>query len=46
MAAEAGLMPFILCLANSWGIFLIMVLLGYSLVMIPKQHWRTKDIQL
>lgn len=39
LPGDYGLMTFFLSLANCWGIFLIMVLLGYSLVAIPKSHW-------
>jgi len=33
---DTNLMIFIKSIANSWGILLIMILLGYSLVTIPR----------
>jgi hypothetical protein len=39
-AEEMGLILFLKCLATMWGMFLLMVLLGYSLVEIPKTMWK------
>ena len=41
MAKELGLIMFSKSMANAFGITLIIVLLGYSLVAIPKAHMRT-----
>lgn len=35
-----GLIVFLKCLATIWGMLLLMVLLGYALVEIPKTMWR------
>ncbi|KRX05631.1 hypothetical protein PPERSA_09771 [Pseudocohnilembus persalinus] len=43
LEGEYGLINFFKSLANCWGIFLIMILLGYSLVLVPKAHWRTTN---
>lgn len=40
---DTNLLLFLKSAANCWGILIIMVLLGYSLVAIPKAHWRTTD---
>lgn len=36
---EMGLITFLKCLAMIWGLFLLMVLMGYALVEIPKTLW-------
>lgn len=38
-----GLMIFLKCLASMWGMLLLMVFLGYSLVEIPKTMWLHSD---
>ncbi len=38
-----GLITFLKCLATIWGILLLIVLMGYSLVEIPKTMWRNAD---
>lgn len=43
LPGQYDLMTFIKSAANCWGIFLIMVLLGYGLVNIPQSHWRTTN---
>ena len=40
---EMGLIIFLKCLATMWGMLLLMVLLGYSLVEVPKTMWRNAD---
>ncbi len=37
---EMGLITFLKCLATSWGMLLLMMLMGYSLVEVPKTLWR------
>ena len=43
---DTNLITFLKSLANCWGIFIIMSLLGYSLVAIPMAHWRTTDLNV
>ena len=38
-----GLFTYLKCLATSWGVLLLVVLMGYSLVEIPKTMWRNAD---
>ena len=38
-----GLFTLLKCLATSWGILLLIILLGYSLVEIPKTLWQNAD---
>lgn len=33
-------------LSNCWGLFLIIVLLGYGLVVIPRSFWQSGDLEL
>lgn len=40
-----GLITFLKCLATIWGLFLLMVLMGYALVEIPKTLWNNSDPQ-
>lgn len=40
---EMGLITFLKCLAMIWGLFLLMVLMGYALVEIPKTIWNNSD---
>ena len=40
---ETNLNLFLKSAANSWGMFILMLLIGYSIVAIPKAHWRTTD---
>ena len=37
---EMGLLLYLKCLAMIWGMFLLIILLGYSLVEIPRTMWR------
>jgi len=39
-----GLIIFLKCLASMWGMLLLMVFLGYSLVEIPKTLWHHSDV--
>jgi len=45
-AREYGLLTFFKALANSYGVFLIIGLLGYSLVNIPRAQMRTATFDL
>jgi len=38
-----GLITFLKCLATIWGLFLLMILMGYALVEIPKTLWNNAD---
>lgn len=38
-----GLIIFLKCIATIWGMLLLMILLGYSLVEIPKTMWRNAE---
>jgi hypothetical protein len=40
VGSEMGLIVFLKCLATMWGMLLLMVLLGYALVEIPRTMWR------
>ena len=40
---EMGLFTFLKCLATMWGTFLLIILLGYSLVEIPTTMWRHSE---
>lgn len=40
VGGDMGLIVFLKCLATMWGMLLLMVLLGYALVEIPKTMWR------
>ena len=43
-AGDMGLMTYLKSLASAFGMFLLMLLLGYGMVEIPKSHWRTGDL--
>lgn len=36
---------FFVALGNAWGLFLIIILIGYGLVAIPKLLWRAKSVR-
>lgn len=36
---------FFVALGNAWGLFLIIILIGYGLVAIPKLLWRAKSVK-
>jgi hypothetical protein len=38
-----GLITFLKCLATIWGMLLLMGLLGYALVEVPKTMWRNAE---
>jgi hypothetical protein len=40
---EMGLITFLKCLATIWGMLLLMVLMGYALVEVPKTLWRNAN---
>lgn len=40
---DTNLRLFLKSAANSWGMFILMLLIGYSIVAIPQAHWRTTD---
>ena len=43
---DYNLMTFLKALANAWGITLVMLLLGYSVVTIPRSQWRTSNMEM
>lgn len=43
---EHGLTLYLKSMANAFGLFLIIILLGYSLISIPKAHMRTAELDL
>lgn len=43
-AGDMGLVTYLKCLASAFGMFLLMLLLGYGMVEVPKSHWRTGDL--
>ncbi len=45
-ADEIGLNTFLKSLANSYGVALIIGLLGYSLITVPRTHMRTAQFDL
>ncbi len=40
---EMGLVTFLKCLATIWGMLLLMGLMGYGLVEVPRTMWRNAD---
>ena len=40
-----GLISCLISLANAWGLFLIMILLGFGLSYVPKSFWKTSDFK-
>lgn len=46
--SKSQLVGFILCMANTWGLCLGILLLGYGLVEVPRRLWHNgnKDVQL
>ena len=46
IAKQFGLVTFLKSLANCYGLFLIIVLLGYSLITIPRSQSRTANYEL
>lgn len=40
---EMGLITFLKCLATIWGMLLLMGLMGYALVEVPRTMWRNAD---
>lgn len=38
-----GLITFLKCLATIWGMILLMLLMGYALVEVPKTMWRNAN---
>lgn len=40
---DMGIVKFLQCLATIWGLFLLMILIGYALVEIPKTLWNNAD---
>lgn len=45
-AGDMGLVTFLKCLASAFGIFLLMILMGYGMVEIPRACWRTGDLEM
>ncbi len=43
VGGEMGLITFLKCLATIWGLILLMILMGYALVEIPKTLWNNAD---
>jgi hypothetical protein len=41
----AHLPAFLMALSNCWGLFLIILLLGYGLVAIPRKLWYTGSVE-
>lgn len=44
VAGDMGLITYLKCLASAFGMFLLMLLMGYGMVEIPRSHWRTGDL--
>ncbi|KAJ2451621.1 hypothetical protein GGF42_004218 [Coemansia sp. RSA 2424] len=42
----ADLVAFLMALANFWGLFLVITLMGFGLVSIPRKLWRRGDLAL
>ncbi|KAJ2491804.1 hypothetical protein IWW37_002003 [Coemansia sp. RSA 2050] len=42
----ADLVAFLMALANFWGLFLVITLMGFGLVSIPRKLWRRGDLGL
>ena len=45
IAGSMGLMTYLKCLASCWGIFLLMVMMGYAMVEIPRSLWMTGNFE-
>jgi hypothetical protein len=43
-AGDMGIMTFLKCMASAFGMFLLMILMGYGMVEIPRSHWRTGNL--
>jgi hypothetical protein len=39
------LQGFVMAMANSWGLFLVIVFMGYGLVAVPRKLWYASDIK-
>lgn len=39
LAGNMGLLTYLACLASCWGIVLLMVMMGYAMVEIPRSLW-------
>ncbi len=39
------MIAFLICLSNAWGLFVIIFLLGYGLVAVPKQILKLSDYE-
>ena len=39
LPGDMGLITYAKCLATCWGIFLLMVMMGYAIVEIPRSFW-------
>lgn len=44
MFEEIGIKGFCIALGNTWGLFLIILFLGYGIVAVPKKYWGMKNI--
>ncbi|KAI8342300.1 LMBR1-like membrane protein-domain-containing protein [Chlamydoabsidia padenii] len=45
MTTRAKLQAFVMALSNSWGLFLVIMFMGYGLVAVPRKLWYAGDIQ-
>ncbi len=43
IAGTMGLRTYLKCLASCWGIFLLMIMMGYAMVEIPRSFWLTAN---
>lgn len=42
---RAKLQAFVMAMANSWGLFLVIMFLGFGLVAVPRELWYSTDIK-
>ena len=43
IAGSMGLRTYLKCLASCWGIFILMIMMGYAMVQIPRSLWLTAN---
>ncbi|ORZ25110.1 LMBR1-like membrane protein-domain-containing protein [Absidia repens] len=45
ITTRAKLQAFVMAMANSWGLFLVIMFMGYGLVAVPRKLWYATDIK-
>ncbi|CAO3591029.1 unnamed protein product [Absidia cylindrospora] len=44
ITTRAKLQAFVMAMANSWGLFLVIMFMGYGLVAVPRKLWYASDV--